>query len=63
MNDEWCQCETCGCNGNSECGCEPLNTDMVCALDARGICGCCNAIGADANKRRWNYSEKQTEIF
>lgn len=60
---DWPVCDGCGCNGNSECGCEPLNDDMVCMLDQRGICGCCGKIGTAANKRRWTFNPDQIDIF
>ena len=34
-------CEECGCAGNSSCGHDPLDDEMLCALDEAGFCGCC----------------------
>ena len=63
MTEDICKCESCGCTGNSECGCEPLNNEKMCTLDRFGVCYCCREIGAEANIRRWTYNENQCELF
>lgn len=39
------KCASCGCTGNGDCGHEPPDTPMGCALDRAGVCPCCNAAG------------------
>jgi len=38
------KCETCGCEGNTSCGHEPIDARVLCALYPDGVCGCCKGV-------------------
>ena len=59
--DEDCCCSECGCTGNCTCGAECLDKEHYCALDQFLVCRCCQQVGAQKNKERWNADKQQTK--
>jgi len=45
-------CQSCGCLGNSSCGCEPVSKDL-CSLNEVLDCACCDILGKEKNIARW----------
>ena len=62
IEDNVCPCEECGCLGNCECGCEPVDKEVGCGLNQLLECGCCAAIGKNKNMLRWSYNPLQIEM-
>lgn len=52
-------CEECGCKGNRECGCLPVNENWGCALGDDLVCKCCEELGVEENKKRWHPENKK----